>query len=457
MSTEFHTSGQKPSSPPMLRRHGSRSRFRTWAVVTGAAAVATAGLLAPAAAGAAQASTVQHYPGAAAASVQPYLASATRAGGQQLPQSTKITEITMTIKNNTHQILNLVDAEHSGTDVHWEKQAPATIAVGGSATVSAYSNIRDTTVDVTYQGAYDDALYKLHGVASVDADGNAASGSSDSSSYTVASSIGGGFYPDATYNIEPGGTFDYTGQTTEYTVPVGITQLSLEAIGGGTLADGSHDGTGGADVTGTLAVTPGEKLLIGVASSGNWGEGHGGPSKTAAGWGMTYDGSNYSGGSVNINAGQVPGKAGGGATVVVDEDSGTVIAVAGGGGGNGVDMGEADCPVEYKGGNGGEGGSWTGGNGNPWPGGGGQAGANTSTEGQSSTDTGLCVAGAGGGGVKGGLAGTAASPYGGGAGSSAAPGLTSASIKTDEQEPDKGTWQNGQVILSAVPSQQASR
>jgi len=459
MSSEFHTSGQQPSSPQARHRHGTRFRVRTWALVTGAGAAAAAGLLVPGAAYAAQVHTA-HYPDAAVAAPGPYPRSSApggaRVGGQQ-PQSAKITQITMTIKNSTGQILNLVDAEHSGTDVHWEKEAPPTIAVGGSATVSAYSDARDTTVDVTYQGAYDDALYKLHGVASVDADGNTASGSSDSSSYTVASSIDGGFYPDATYNVEPGGTFDYTGQTTQYTVPVGIAKLNLEAIGGGTLSDGSHYGTGGAQVTGTVPVTPGEKLLIGVASSGNWGDGHGDGSKTAAGWGMTYDSDNYSGGSVNINAGQVPGKAGGGATVVVDEDSGSIIAVAGGGGGNGVALGQADCPVEYKGGSGGENGSWTGGNGNPWPGGGGQAGANTSTEGQSSTDVGLCVAGAGGGGVKGGLAAVADSGFGGGAGSSAAPGLTNANVTTYPQEITHGGWQNGEVILSAVPSQQASR
>jgi hypothetical protein len=457
MSSEFHTSGQQPSSPQARHRHGTQFRVRTWALVTGAGAAAAAGLLVPGAAYAAQVHAA-HYPDAAVAAPGPYPRSSApggaRVGGQQ-PQSAKITQITMTIKNSTGQILNLVDAEHSGTDVHWGKQAPPTIAVGGSATVSAYSDTRDTTVDVTYQGAYDDALYKLHGVASVDADGNTASGSSDSSSYTVASSIGAGFYPDATYNVEPGGTFDYTGQTTQYTVPVGIAKLNLEAIGGGTLGDGSHYGTGGAQVTGTVPVTPGERLLIGVASSGNWG-GHDG-SKTAAGWGMTYDGDNYSGGSVNINAGQVPGKAGGGATVVVDEDSGSIIAVAGGGGGNGLALGQADCPVEYKGGSGGENGSWTGGNGNPWPGGGGQAGANTSTEGQPSADVGLCVAGAGGGGAKGGLAAVANSAFGGGAGSSAAPGLTNANVKTYPQELTHGGWQNGEVILSTVPSQQASR
>jgi hypothetical protein len=44
------------------------------------------------------------------------------------------------------------------------------------------------------------------------------------------------FYLTATYNIGPGGTFAYTGKTTTYTVPGGITQLNIRAIGGGTRA-----------------------------------------------------------------------------------------------------------------------------------------------------------------------------------------------------------------------------
>ena len=153
----------------------------------------------------------------------------------------------------------------------------------------------------------------------------------------------------------------------QYTVPVGVTQLKIEAIGGGTKDTGSvADGTGGAEVTGTALVTPGETLTIGVASSG------GVPTRYSGGWGMTYNGNNYSGGNVDEAGDQESSEPGGGATVVADSGSGSIIVVAGGGGGNGNVA--TDCDTPHKGGNGGEGGSWTGGNGNPFPGGGGRAG-----------------------------------------------------------------------------------
>ena len=123
-------------------------------------------------------------------------------------------------------------------------------------------------------------------------------------------------------------------------------------------------------------MTPGETLTIGVASSG------GVATRYSGGWGMTYNGNNYSGGNVDEAGDQENSEPGGGATVVADSGSGSIIVVAGGGGGNGNVA--TDCDTPHKGGNGGEGGSWTGGNGNPFPGGGGRAGANTSSQAQAS-------------------------------------------------------------------------
>ena len=214
----------------------------------------------------------------------------------------------------------------------------------------------------------------------------------------MSANAGTGYNPTDKYTIEPGGAFNYTGKTVQYTVPVGVTQLKIEAIGGGTQDTGSvANGTGGAEVTGTASVTPGETLTIGVASSG------GVATTYSGGWGMTYNGNNYSGGNVNEASDAENSKPGGGATVVADSGSGSVIVVASGGGGNGNVS--TDCDLPHKGGNGGEGGSWTGGNGNPFPGGGGQAGANTSSQGQASDSADDCSGGAGGGGVQGGLAG----------------------------------------------------
>ena len=136
---------------------------------------------------------------------------------------------------------------------------------------------------------------------------------------------GTGYNPTDNYTIEPGGTFNYTGQTVQYTVPVGVTQLKIEAIGGGTQKSGSYaDGTGGAEVTGTASVTPGETLTIGVASSG------GVATTYSGGWGMTYNGNNYSGGNVDEAGDQENSEPGGGATVVADSGSGSIIVVAGG-------------------------------------------------------------------------------------------------------------------------------
>jgi hypothetical protein len=396
---------------------------------------------------AANAAQIHHHPLPVSVLSLPHDGRSTAPGGSQLAgqlrlrTSDKATQVQMVFVNNTGQTLNLTAASHSGKDTHWETQAPATLAPGATGKASAYS-AGDAQIDLTYTGAGDSAVFKLQGITPLIGD-NSASGSSSSASYTVSAKPGSGYNPTDNYTIEPGGTFNYTGKTVQYTVPVGVTQLKIEAIGGGTQDTGpAANGTGGAEVTGTVSVTPGETLTIGVASSG------GVPTRYSGGWGMTYNGNNYSGGNVDEAGDQESSQPGGGATIVADSDSGSMIVVAGGGGGNG-DV-STDCDTPHKGGNGGEGGSWTGGNGNPYPGGGGQAGANTSSQGQASDSADNCAGGAGGGGVQGGLAGVDGAAAGGGAGSSAASGLTNASITTDYTAPHTGNLQNGEVIISAA-------
>jgi hypothetical protein len=344
----------------------------------------------------------------------------------------------MQFTNKTGQTLTLTDSSRSGNDAHWETQPPTTLAPGASGFASAYSS-SDTNVTLKYTGASDSAVFTMDGTTYL-AESNTSSGSSTSTSYTVPHSIGTGWNPTASYSIEPGGTFDYTGKTTTYTVPVGITQLNMETIGGGTSASGVQHVTTGADITGKLAVTPGEKLLIGVGGLGGI---SGTDSHYTGGWGMTYNGDNYSGGNTEAAAHITDAQPGGGATVVLDSDTGTVLVVAGGGGGGG-DISQ-DCDAIYDGGNGGEGGSLTGGNGNPSPGGGGAAGANDSTTGQTSTAADDCAPGAGGGGVKGGLAGVDGAGAGGGAGSSSVSGLSAVSIKAGSSH--GGNVQTGSVYI----------
>jgi hypothetical protein len=411
-----------------------KRQFRTWAAVTGAATVATAGLLIPTAAGAA---TVHTTP-------LRTMAASTKVRG---PQDDKATQVHMNITNNTGQPLNLTSATHSGKDTAWQNRPAQMLGVGASTTASVYS-AGDAQIDITYTGASDGATFKLEGITPLGPfSKDSASGTSSSASYFVNTSHGSGYNPTDDYTMEPGGTFNYTGQSTTYTVPVGVTQLKVEAIGGGTDNTGLSRGTGGADVTGALAVTPGEQLTIGVGGQGG-SAGPAGPNPWAGGWGMTIDGDNFSGGNTNDGGHDIASSPGGGATVVTDSSSGNVLlVVAGGGGGDGAVS--TDCDTAHQGGDGGAGFSWTGGNGNPWPGGGGQAGANTTTQGQASDTADDCQGGAGGGGFEGGLAGVDGGGAGGGAGSSAASGLTGADVAS--RTPGGGNAGGaGEVIISAA-------
>jgi hypothetical protein len=410
-----------------------RSSFRTWSAVTGTAAVAALGLLIPTAADAAQ------LPAASASTLI-----STKATGAENPA----TSLSMTFVNNTSLTLTLVNAGHDGSGTHWENRPPQTLAPGATGTASAYSST-DTGITLIYQNVSggNSSAYTMKGSVPL-AGGNSASGSA-TAGYQVTASHSTGYHATASYNIQPGDGFHYIGGSTTYTVPYGVTQLKMEAIGGGAQAAGYGLGpTYGADITGILPVTPGETLLIGVAGAGG-GTGTAPDDDTSiGGWGITYNGDNYSGGStVVVFHDEKLAEPGGGATVVIDQGTGKIIAVAGGAGGSGDSSGTSGaCVHAYYGGNGGADGAWTGGNGQPAVGGG-AAGGNTTSTGQSSTSTDTCAGGAGGGGVNGGLAGADGGGYGGGAGSSTAPGLTNPTVTTADQN---GEPQNGSVILSAA-------
>jgi len=129
-------------------------------------------------------------------------------------------------------------------------------------------------------------------------------------------------------------TFNYTGGPQTYTVPAGVTSLTVDAAG----ASGGGNGGRGARVQATLTVTPGEvlTLYVGGTSGGN-----------AAG---------YNGGGAAINA----GKGGGGASDVRRSATAPstslaerllVAAGGGGGGGNGANGGAAGAPNGVDGGN----------------------------------------------------------------------------------------------------------
>lgn len=138
-------------------------------------------------------------------------------------------------------------------------------------------------------------------------------------------------------------TFGYTGSAQTFTVPQGVTSLSLTATG----AEGGQGGsdqsgpspTGGYQgiVTGTISVTPGQTLTIDVGNGGATGA-----SKVGAGASASVGGTNplaaYTGGNGGIdgtlgNSGV--GGAGGAATVITTGQSTVVAGGAGGSGGSG--------------------------------------------------------------------------------------------------------------------------
>ncbi len=98
-------------------------------------------------------------------------------------------------------------------------------------------------------------------------------------------------------------TYSYTGALQTYTVPSGVTSISIETRGGQG-GDAANGGGLGAIMIGTFAVTPGQVLDLLVGGEG----------------------------VVNVTSGN-QGGSGGGGSFVVDQGTGSAMLVAGGGGG----------------------------------------------------------------------------------------------------------------------------
>jgi len=162
-------------------------------------------------------------------------------------------------------------------------------------------------------------------------------------------------------------TFDFTGSDGTFTVPAGVTKLTVDLYG----AQGGGSGGLGGSVHAVIPVTPGEELTVrtgGQGATDSWGTG---------GWGL--------GGYPNGGAGYfVPGGGGGGSSSLLRGSD--VLVEAGGGGGCGTDGagGEGGAQGSGPGGNevggsgqeytaeGGGGGGWNAGPaGLPWSAGGG--------------------------------------------------------------------------------------
>ena len=215
----------------------------------------------------------------------------------------KATQVTMSITNDTDETLNLTSATSSGSGNHWQ-QRPTTLAPGGYEAVSNYA-AGDAEISLTYESAVTHTVYNLHSETPL-VGKNSSSGTSSNTSYAVNYTPGSGYDPTDIFSMDPGHTFTYTGQPETYTVPAGVHQLSLEAVGGSG-GSGVEDSSepGGAEVTGTLNVTPGEVLTVGVGGMGgssyvekagdnNWTHTYNGV--PSAGWGLQNGATSYAGG-----------------------------------------------------------------------------------------------------------------------------------------------------------------
>ena len=116
----------------------------------------------------------------------------------------------------------------------------------------------------------------------------------------------------------------YTGETETFTVPAGVSSLTLDVKGAQGGATGLFPGGEGGEETGTIAVTEGETLTILAGGLGSE------PEDSAGGHGG-FGG----GGTGGPGASGYAGGAGGGGGTFVFEANGTLVIAAGGGGGSG--------------------------------------------------------------------------------------------------------------------------
>jgi Bacterial Ig-like domain (group 3) len=162
-------------------------------------------------------------------------------------------------------------------------------------------------------------------------------------------------------------TYNYSPNYQSFTVPAGETSLHIVMAGGsGANGQGSYGGGPGApggEVTGDLAVTPGEVLTLWVGGAGQpgGGQGYGNP---------THD--DFEGGAGGSGYGVGTGNGGGGGAASYLKANGKILMLGGGGGGGGgyvtCDPGPVFC---FSAGGGG------GGGGDMSYGGGGGAGGNS--------------------------------------------------------------------------------
>ena len=225
------------------------------------------------------------------------------------------------------------------------------MAPNGYEIVSNYA-AGDAEISLTYLSAVTHTVYNLHSETPL-VGKNSSSGSSSNTSYAVNYSTGSGYSPTDIFSMDPGHTFTYTGQPETYTVPAGSTSsawMRSAAVGGSGVGDSTEPS--GAQVTGTLNVTPGEVLTVGVGGMGgsnyiqkagdnDWTHTYSGV--PSAGWGLQNGTTSYAGGDgIQLSNGSAAGGFGGGGASVILDSNGDPLIVAGGGGGM-----STDSPLTY--------------------------------------------------------------------------------------------------------------
>ena len=123
-------------------------------------------------------------------------------------------------------------------------------------------------------------------------------------------------------------TFSYTGAIQTFTVPSGVTTLTvtLSGGGGGSGNNQNTNGGSGALVSGTITVTPGQVLTVIVGQGGMSNRG------SATGGSASFGGGGAGG---SYTPGGVAGSGAGGGRSAIQNNSGVDLVSAGGGGGGG--------------------------------------------------------------------------------------------------------------------------
>ena len=252
-------------------------------------------------------------------------------------------------------------------------------------------------------------------------------------------------------------TFGYTGGGQNWTVPAGVTSITVDMAGGqgGTGYGDPTPGSNGGRVEGSIAVTPGEVFGIVVAGAGDPGTDSG---AVAGGYGGGGSGGGY--------PGEYGGGGGGGATQLWVGSSTPAVAAGGGGSGGGGSAaggvgGGLDGSVAEGGGT--LGGIALGGGGTQTSGGAG--GTNDGSAGDayngggawSGYCTGVCSYGGGGGsgyygGGAGGTYGASGGVGGGGGGGSSYLGSLSSATTTSGYEPGNGYVTISYTVVDTAPT-----